>query len=285
MIVPRRPHQAACVVGLAASALLVSGCTTTQLHRATSVVDYLYPRERAPIAAQGIPELHVPMRAAIAFVPDASPRSGATSALTEEQKLALLERVAARFRALDVVDSIERIPSAYLTPGGGFANLDQIATMFGVETIALVSYDQTQFTDAGFGRVALFTVVGAFFVPSEKNATHTMLDTVVVHVPSRKLLFRAPGTSQVRSEATLRAQARELRADGGTGFTRAAGAMIENLDAQLAVFRERVKARPEEYRVVKRAGFRGVGALRPGSALLLLAAPLAAAMPWPRRRS
>jgi len=281
MLEPLRARRVAWIVASAALALVASGCQTTRSHRATSVVDYLYPGEREPLAETGVPELRIPMRVAIAFAPEREARFGGGATLTEQQKLALLERVAARFRLLEVVDAIDLVPSAYLTPRGGFANLDQIATMFDVEVVALVSYDQTQFTDAGFGRVALWTVVGAFLIPSEKNATHTMLDTVVVHLPSRKLLFRAPGTSQVRSEATLRAQERELRGDSAAGFARANSAMIDNLDAQLALFRERVKARPEEYRVVERPGFRGAGALGCASALAI-GAPLAAAFVWRR---
>ena len=102
--------------------------------------------------------LSIPLKVGIAFVPEQSSsargvslwtgaRRGAT--LAETTKAQLLERVAEHFRNIKFVSDIEVIPSAYLTPRGGFTNLDQIRTMYGVDVIALVSYDQVQFTDEG----------------------------------------------------------------------------------------------------------------------------------------
>ena len=274
-----RTRRAAALAAAGLALLFATGCFTTKSHTATRVVDYLYPDKQRPQISRGVPELTVPMRVGVAFVPEAdAPYSRSRSPLTEQQKQVLLERVAANFRAQGIVKSIEPVPSLYLTPRGGFHDLERAAALLDLETIALVSLDQTQFTDPGIGRVLYWTIVGAFTVPSEKNATHTMLDTVVIHVPSRTLLFRAPGTSRVNSHATLRAQEKELRDDSRDGFALASDAMIVNLETQLAAFRQRVKEEPEAYRVVRRAGFSGAGSL--DASALLLAAPFVLAIAW-----
>ena len=58
--------------------------------------------------------------------------------------------MAAKFHGLPYVKSIDLIPTTYLRPNGGFENLDQVKSMFGVDVIALVAYDQIQFTHEGY---------------------------------------------------------------------------------------------------------------------------------------
>jgi len=263
--------------------ILVAGCAGTQSrHTTTSVVDFLYPNQTDPVTDQGTPVLNLPMRVGIAFVPD-KPGQAPARALTESKKAQLLDRVAEHFRALDYIKSIEIIPSAYLTPKGGFENLNQVRTMYGVEAIALVSYDQAQFTDEGMASILYWTIVGAYVVPAEKNSTATMVDAVVMHIPSRKMLFRAPGVSQVQGSSTPINLSEELRLDSEEGFNEAVDKMIVNLDAGLVAFREKVKESPEEYTVVQSGGSSGGGALEfPAAALIALL--LAGGLWWSRRR-
>lgn len=101
----------------------------------------------------------------------------------------LLSKVAQQFKQLDYVQTIEIIPSAYLTPGGGFNNLAQIKTMYEVDVVALVAYDQVQFTHEGLSSLSYWTIVGAYVVKGEKNDTNTMMDTVVVDIDSQKCYF------------------------------------------------------------------------------------------------
>ncbi len=249
-------------------ALLIAGCAGQQTRTRSSVVDYLYPHDSDKVVQASIPVLKVPVKVGIAFVPEQANRSrgfnywtgvrrGAT--LSEADKAALLEKVADNFRKYDFVGEIEVIPSAYLTPAGGFANLDQIKNMYGIDVIALVSYDQVQFTDEGMLSLTYWTLVGAYVVSGEKNDTSTMLDTAVYDIQSRKMLFRAPGTSQVKGRATPVNLSEELRADSLKGFQEATAAMIVNLDQQLASFREKIKKNPEQVKIVQRSGYSGGG--------------------------
>lgn len=249
---------------------LISGCAGQQTRTTSSVVDYLYPRESKTIVQPAIPILNIPIKVGIAFVPEQPARSRGIniwssvlggSALTEVNKTGLLEKVADNFRKHKFVSDIEVIPSAYLTAGGSFSNLEQIRTMYGVDVIALVSYDQVQFTDEGLLSLTYWTLVGAYIVSGEKNDTSTMLDTAVYDIQSKKMLFRAPGTSNIKGISTPINLSEELRADSIRSFQKATDDMITNLDVQLLNFREKIKAKPDQVKVVHREGYSAAGAL------------------------
>ena len=262
--------------------LALAGCATPSNHTATSAVDFLYPNVKEPLAEPGTPVLTLPLRVGIAFVPGQGYNARGL-VMTEAKKTELLDQVATHFRKLPFVKSLEVIPSAYLRPRGSFANLDQVRTMYGIDVIALVSYDQTQFTDQGLLSLTYWTVVGAYVVRGQKNDTYTMLDTVVYDIPSRKLLFRAPGVSEVKASSTLVNMSEQLRKNSEQGVAEATSDMIKNLDGQLVAFQEKVKQRPEDYRVVRSEGYRGSGDLD-GWLLGMLAALSGAALLRRRRK-
>lgn len=289
----KSPHSIFRRIAPHVAVVFLVACATGSMHYSTSVVDYLYPNVKDPIVTPGVPVLSLPLNVGIAFVPGGDHRrqqvymSGMkvpAFALTEKKKTQLLQQVAGHFKKYPFVKTIEVIPSAYLTPRGGFANLNQIRTMYGVDVIALVSYDQTQFTDEGMLSLTYWTIVGAYVVPGDKNDTHTMLDTVVYDIASRKLLFRAPGLSHIKGKATPVNLSEQLRLDSEQGFDEAGKGMIANLDEQLALFKEKVKERPQEFKVVHRPEYKGGsgGALDPWWLAALAAA--AAIARWRERR-
>lgn len=263
-------------------ALAVTGCETGRnLHNSASVVDFLYPDSKNPVVTPEIPVLRLPLRVGIAFVPGGA---YGNAALSEKKKMDLMQQVADHFKQYPYVKDIELIPTAYLKKQGGFANLDQIRTMYGVDVIALVSYDQVQFTGEDFLSISYWTIVGAYVVPGEKNDTDTMLDTVVFDIKSRKMLFRAPGMNHVKGRATPVNLSEQLRLDSETSFDEAAKQMVGNLDQQLGMFKDKVKQRPEEYRVVSTPEYEsrtGGGSL--DMAWLVLVAALGGAFLWFRR--
>jgi rhombotail lipoprotein len=263
--------------------LTLGGCASMlgQQHstrQAGSIVDYLYPdAKEAPQMEPGVTRLRLPVRVGIAFVPGAGRGAGPQEAAQAQ----LLERVKASFSQYDYIGSIEVIPAAYLRPRGGFANLDQVARMFNVDVIALVSYDQIRFNDTNRLAVLYWTVVGAYLIKGDQYDVQTMVDAAVFDVRSRKLLFRAPGTSQVKGSSTLAGYSREVRGAQSDGYAQAVEQMIPQLQAQLASFRERAKSDPgiQVDRSQYKGGERGAGGFGWGLALLLAGAAL-----WTGRR-
>ncbi len=261
-----------------------SGCATQRERRnSASIVDFLYPDTKDPIATPGIPVLKLPLRVGIAFVPGANNYG---SSLTEQRKMELMKQVSDHFKQYSFVKEIELIPTAYLRAEGSFANLDQIRTMYGVDVMALVSYDQVQFTDEGLLSLTYWTLVGAYVIPGEKNDTHTMLDTVVVDINSRKMLFRAPGVAHVKGNATPVNLTEQLRKDSDESYSKAAEQMIGSLDLQLAAFKDKVKEQPEEYKVEYAAGYRaGSGGGSLDAAWIMLVSALCIVFLISRRRT
>lgn len=220
-------------------ALLVAGCAgpAVRNRQAASVVEYLYPASQPPAPAHDVTRLQLPVRVGIAFVP-----AGAFGArISAPEREALLERVKASFADRPFIAGIEVIPDAYLSPRGGFENLDQVARMFNVDVVCLLSYDQVQYAESNAASILYWTIVGAYMIPATRYSTHTLLDAAVFDVKSRRLLFRAPGTSEVgghRAPASSAAFQRESR-EGG--FDQAVNAMIPVLQGELDRFLERVK--------------------------------------------
>lgn len=254
-----------------------------QRGQATSVMQFLYAHDQAHVDQPTIPTLHLPLRVGIAFVPTAARyESYLESDVTAARKVELLQRVAAQFQGLPFIKSIEVIPPGYLRPEGSFENLDQVREMFGVDVIVLVAYDQTQLTNENMLSLSYWTIVGAYVIHGEHNDTDTLMEAAVYDIPSRKLLFRAPGLSQLKGSATLVANRAELENEANKGLSQATDEMIRNLQTQLFAFRQRVKESPAEFQVVREPGYTGAGALAAPWALALAGVAAAAAL---RRRT
>jgi rhombotail lipoprotein len=259
-------------LALGTSLMLVTACAGSPQHHATSVVNYLYPVRSDHVETPAVPVLSLPIHIGVAFVPadEGSCRPCVDAGLSETERMALMKRVADHFSADSaLVKTIEIIPSAYLSPKGSFANLDQLRSMFGVDVIALISYDQIQFTDQGRTSLTYWTLVGAYLVEGEKNDTRTLVDAAVYDIASRRLLFRAPGVSHIKGSSTPVNLSEELRRDSERGFRDASADLITNLDQQLADFKTRVKEKPAEYRVVPRSGS-GAGSIEGWFAALIV---------------
>lgn len=241
---------------LCASLAACASVETRGAHHAGSIVDFLYPKAgSAPALAPAVTELRLPARVGIAFVPG----SGKEAGPSEQEKQHMLERVKAAFASHTYIGRIEVIPTSYLRAGGGFDNLDQVARMFDVDVVALLSYDQVRFNDSNALSVLYWTVVGAYLVEGNQYDVQTLLDAAVFDVKSRKLLFRAPGTSQVRGSAAPIAYSQEARAAQSQGYQEALGRLVPQLQAELGSFRERVKAHPDQFKLATAPGHKGGG--------------------------
>lgn len=233
------------LVTLLLPAILASdGCAVGRnTNNATSIVDFLYPHTARSVVTPGMPDLPLPFRVGIAFVPGGGSYSNYNIfALPENRKIELMQQVAGHFKGYSFVKGINIIPSAYLKAKGSFANLEQIRTMYGIEVVALISYDQAQVTDKGSLSLSYWTIDGAYVVPEEKNDTHTMIDVVVMDIESRSMLFHAPGLHHIKGGATSINQGEQLKLDSDAGFAGASKDMIANLDQQLALFKDKISA-------------------------------------------
>jgi rhombotail lipoprotein len=270
---------------LAALAGLGVSCDTWgrgEARHANSLYSFLYAGQSGHVDTETIPVLPLPLRVGIAFVPPDSKHSlDDDDELSENQKMDLMKQISAQFKSYPFVKTIELIPTAYLAPRGGFANLDQIRTMYGVDVMVLLSYDQVQFTDQGLLSLSYWTIVGAYVVKGEKNDTQTMLDGAVYDIPSRQLLFRAPGLSKVKGSATPVNLSQQLRRDSERGFQEAATNLVTGLKVQLEEFRERVKSAPTKVKLVNKPGYTGAAAFSELEAAL--ACGMGACYLWTRR--
>lgn len=244
-----------------------------------SLVDYLYPNAKeAPTLAPSVVKLRPPVKVGIAFVPGANWNNG----LPEAAKMKLLERVRDSFAKHQYIGKIEIIPSQYLQAKGGFTNLEQVARMFDVEVVTLLSYDQVQFNDTNALSVLYWTIIGAYVIHGDQYDVQTMVDAAVFDVQSHKLLFRAPGTSRVKGGATWAGLSEKQRLAAGEGYERAVDQLIPQLQTELDGFRERIKNNAN-YQVENKAGYKGGGAM--GWISLALAALLAGVAYAARRRA
>ena len=250
----------------------LSGCSSfwtmgnhekTREGSSSSLVDFLYPKgEVPPELPEHLPHLSLPLRVGIAFVP-----SHGYADITATEKQELLEQVASAFRDRPYVDAIEVIPDNYMRSARGITGMQQVAAMYSVDVMALVSYDQISFSAERDSALLYWTVVGAMVVKGNSNEVQTMIDTAVFDVSTAKLLFRAPGTDSDRGNATLMDSGKELRKLRSASFVAAADNMIVNLDEELDGFRRAVEA-GERADVTWRGGTGGGGSF--GLCLLLL---------------
>lgn len=240
----RRSH----LVSLGLATLLGLGCATPEtVSRRSSLTEYLAGAKTTATLppVEGPARLQLPLRMGIAFVPGTSgARMGATLAgpgvgpLAPDQEERLNERVAGIFREKPWTQSFKVIPSRYLTQKGGFQDLQQVATTFGVDVIALLSVDQIQFSNPEWYSWTYWTLVGAYMVKGDKNDTTTLVDAAVYHVPSRTFLFRAGGVGQVKGSSTWSGREDAFRHQAQQSLDLAMADLSKNLDAGVAGFKQ-----------------------------------------------
>jgi len=247
---------------LAILVVLLSGCihfnSPRRSDRSSSVVDFLYPDKGELTVEPQVPELKLPLRVGLAFLPSPRQHQGA---LSEAQKSALLQKVAERFRQEKFVSDIQVIPTLYLREKGGFDNLDQLRRLMGIDVVVLVAYDQVQFTDENMLSLSYWTIVGAYIFHGNRNDTSTLMEAVVYDIPSRSLLFRAPGIDQTHSSSTAIKTVERQREDGVHSVDLAIADLTKNLDTELAAFRQRVREGSARVKISHREGYTGGGSL------------------------
>ena len=202
--------------------LCCASCVVQQRQIKSSALDFLYPEGSEAIPARDV-NLTLPLRVGLGFAPAGSQRH---TVFDETQKQALLERVAEAFESRDYIGFVEVVRRSHLEAGGGFANLDQLVSAFGIDVMALISYDQFQFSETGKASWAYWTLIGAYVVKGERNETRTMMDAVVYDIPSRAMLFHASGQSSQTARSTPIDQQKKLRMESEESFASAIDDLI-----------------------------------------------------------
>jgi rhombotail lipoprotein len=229
-------------------ALILAGCSSfwnidgaTRGGVSSSLVDYLYPAGEVPPGVDDrIPTLELPLRVGIAFVPN----QGGRSPISEATKMQLLENVKAEFVEREYIEHIEVIPDTYLRSSKGINGMQQVARLYGVDVMALVSYDQVAVSEDNPASFLYWTIVGSYVIKATSNEVQTFVDTAVFDVKTARLLFRAPGLDKSTDRSTLVESGEVVRKTQDASFGRAMDAMTQNLDVELDRFRERVKEDP-----------------------------------------
>ncbi len=243
-----------------AAALACACVNTAQTRQSSSIVDYLYPPStegrfttHEPVAEL---TLSLPARVGIAFVPTGEERGAFyddTNAalnrfrqngpdLDETLRRGLLESVAEAFEGRPEIASIEVLPTHQLRAGGGFDEVDRLGAMYGLDLLALVSYDQIQFGRETANAWTYITLLGALAVEADETETRTLLDTTVFDIQSRTLLVTAAGMSSDRELSTPIETPKAVRVAAEAGFASATEDLIAHLDEGLERMAENVKA-------------------------------------------
>ena len=253
------------VLSVAIVATILAGCAAlgapfcapycaASRHSSSSLVEFLYPNGQMPPADNSIPELHVPLRVGLAFLPGRG-GVGPDAALREE----LLERIRRHFSDRKFVSEIVIIPDYYLAEQRGFAGLEAVQRLYSIDLMALVSYDQVTHEDENNWSLGYLTIVGAYVLKGSRYDISTLVDLAVIDPATRSLVLRAGGVDTRHGNTTLIGQPREAREAGNGGFSAASDQMIEHFDAALTAFEAGVRAGHANVRVVHKGGASGGG--------------------------
>jgi len=226
------------IVFLASCSSLVSQ-NTGKNTKSSSLMDFLYPDESSRSEHKPeVPTLKLPVKVGLAFVPS---KNWQRDGIHSKDQIELLEKVKKSFLKYDYIDRIEVIPSTYLKGGDGFSTLEQVARLYDVDVMALVSYDQVTQSLENNAALLYWTIVGMYVIPGNENSIQTFVDTAVFDIKSKKMLFRAPGINKLTKRTTAVGIDDTLSEKSVVGFGLAVADMTVNLDAELARFKVRVK--------------------------------------------
>ena len=252
------------LLAIAWVALLLTGCSTmwdwsggARSGASSSLVDYLYPDgQEPPDVEQTIPYLELPLRVGIGFVPGQS----GYGTISEATKMQLLEKVKAEFIDREYISHIEVIPDTYLRSSSGVIGMQQVARLYDVDVMALVSYDQVAVSEENPTGLLYWTIVGAYLIKATSNEVQTFVDTAVFDVDTARLLFRAPGAHTMSDRSTLVEAGEVVRKAKDASISVAMEEMTGNLAVELDRFQARVKEDPGVANTQWKPGYGG-GAL------------------------
>jgi rhombotail lipoprotein len=240
------------IVGLGGCADLAcfSSCQR-HAQNSTSLVEFLYPNGAPPPVQDAQPQLHLPLRVGLAFLPsNGEPRIGPDAA----QKEALPQEIRKRFVSRKFIAEIVLIPDYYLQGKRGFEGLEGVQRLYGIDLMALVSYDQVAHEDDNRWSLGYMTIVGAYVLKGTRHDVSTLVDLAVVDPATHSLVLRAGGFDTRHGTVTLVDENRRLRETATEAFAAATQQMIDHFDGALTAFEAEVRDGKANVRVVSNHG-------------------------------
>ncbi|HEX3943427.1 MAG TPA: rhombotarget lipoprotein [Rhizomicrobium sp.] len=264
-------------LALAVAMAGLSGCaeltclSACQKHsqNSTSLVGFLYPNGAAPPPQDSQPQLHLPLRVGLAFLPS---NSEAGNALDAAHKEALLQEIRERFVSRKFIAEIVVIPDYYLQGKRGFEGLEGVQRLYGIDLMALVSYDQVAHEDDNHWSLGYLTIVGAYVIKGTRHDVSTLVDLAVVDPATHSLVLRAGGFDNRHGTVALVNENRRLRETSIDGYTAATQQMIDHFDGALTAFESAVREGTANVKIISnaRGSIHGGGSMNWLSVLLLL---------------
>ena len=135
--------------------------------------------------------------------------------------------------------------------------MQQVARLYGVDVMALVSYDQVSTVEDNTASVLYWTIVGAYFIKGTESEIQTFVDTAVFDVRTARLLFRAPGINKENRKSTAVGLIEAQRKTSEASISAAVAHMNTNLAFELDRFRERIEEDPQVATVTYAEGWGG----------------------------
>ena len=259
--------------------VLLSGCgllteRKTYHNRSTSLVSFLYPDGAVPPQDVQRPVLNLPLRIGLAYTPVQS----YNDAIAPDLKMRLLEDIRQRFKDKEYVQEIIMIPEIYLNRQKGYEALKQVQTLYQLDAIALISYDQIAKTDDNNLSLTYLTIVGSYIFHGTDYSVSTLIDLAVVDIKTRQILLRAAGGASSKDRTTVVKVRSKATNNMNQDFEKALLHLSDRFDQELIAFEERLRnPKPNDTITVKhREGY--TGSIGP---LLLFALCLL----WFRRKS
>jgi rhombotail lipoprotein len=281
-------------IGLMLVVGLLGGCQMcrsplcgSNLHNTSSLVEFLYPNDERPPPQNTLPELKIPLRVGLAFLPSSGPQVAMQLSAADQEQL--LERIRQHFVSRHFVADIVIIPDYYLRTRRGYEGLASVQRLYNVDVMALVSYDQVTHLDDNEWSIGYVTIVGAYVLKGNRHDISTLVDLAVVDPATHSLILRAGGVDNRVGTATLLNADRVTREAGVAAFSAATDQLIEHFDAALVHFEEDVKSGKAAVKVVRKNAFASSGRTDSGSgalgwpealALLLVIALRQASLRW-----
>jgi len=255
-------RKIALLVLLLATTTQVAGCVavghtlcwpncSSRSQNASSLVSFLYPNGAALPDQNSVPELRIPLRVGLAFLPSSRADVGQLDPVLQEE---LLERVRRHFMDRKFISEITIIPAYYLRDSKGYDGLAGVQRLYGVDVMALVSYDQVMHESDNEWSLAYLTIVGAYVVRGSRHDVTTLVDLAVVDAESRSLILRAGGTDTRHGNTTLIASEVEQRQSSNDGFSAATDRMVEHFDEALGQFQAQIRDGTSRVRVADKSG-------------------------------